>query len=174
VNHRRRIFVELPLAMGLLVPVALAQKPPAPPAPPSTTPSRPTTPAPSSSPPGQPEVDLVMFLMGRVATDDGTAVPNDVLVERICNASVRQQVHATSRGDFSMQMGSMADSFLDASASGDRASQDGVARKTSRTGIPRRELANCELRASASGFHSSSSTLWTSLLSAAALTWELS
>ena len=154
-NHRRRIFVELPLAMGLLVPVALAQKPPAPPAPPSTTPSRPPTPAPSNSQPGQPEVDLVMFLMGRVATDDGTAVPNDVLVERICNASVRQQVHATSRGDFSMQMGSMADSFLDASASGDRASQDGVARKTSRTGIPRRELANCELRASASGFHSS-------------------
>jgi len=49
-------------------------------------------------------VDLVMFLMGRVATNDGTAVPNDVLVERICNANVRQQVHATSRGDFSMQM----------------------------------------------------------------------
>jgi len=58
-----------------------------------------------------------MFLMGRVATNDGTAVPNDVLVERICNANVRQQVHATSRGDFSMQMGSMTDSFLDASAS---------------------------------------------------------
>src|SRR6266850_658650 len=88
--------------MGLLVPVAVAQKPPAPPAPPSTTPSRPTTPAPSSSPPGQPEMDLVMFLMGRVATDDGTAVPNDVLVERICNASVRQQVHATSRGSINV------------------------------------------------------------------------
>ena len=96
-----------------------------------------------------------MFLMGRVATNDGTAVPNDVLVERICNASVRQQVHATSRGDFSMQMGSMTDSFLDASASGNRGLQDGVANKASRTGISRRELANCELRASASGFHSS-------------------
>jgi tetratricopeptide (TPR) repeat protein len=97
-------------------------------------------------------VDLVTFLLGRVATGDGTPVPNDVLVERICNASVRQQVHATSRGDFSMQMGSMADSFLD--ASGDRPSQDGVASNASRTGISRRELANCELRASASGFHS--------------------
>src|SRR5260221_12767744 len=141
--------------MGLLVPVALAQKPPAPaPAPPSsTTPGRPATPSPSSSQPGQPEVDLVMFLQGRVATGDGTPVPNDVLVERICNARVRQQVHATSRGDFSMQMGSMADSFLD--ASGDWASRDGVANKASRTGISRRELANCELRASASGFHSS-------------------
>jgi hypothetical protein len=156
-SHRSSIFVELALAMGLLVPVASAQKPPAPaPAPPpSTTPGRSATPAPSSSQPGQPEVDLVTFLLGRVATGDGTPVPNDVLVERICNATVRQQVHATSRGDFSMQMGSMADSFLDASASGgDRASQDGVASNTSRTGITRRELANCDLRASASGFHS--------------------
>jgi len=118
-SHRRRIFVELAIAMGLLVPVTVAQKPPAPaPAPPPPTPpSRPRLPSPSSQP-GQPEVDLVMFLMGRVATNDGTAVPNDVLVERICNANVRQQVHATSRGDFSMQMGSMTDSFLDASASG--------------------------------------------------------
>src|ERR1700694_1620871 len=141
--------------MGLLVPVAWAQKPPAPAPPPSAPPSRPATPLPPSSQPGQPEMDLVMFLQGRVATNDGTAVPNDVLVERICNANVRQQVHATSRGDFSMQMGSMADSCLDASAGGDRTSQDGAASKASRTGISRRELANCELRASASGFHSS-------------------
>jgi hypothetical protein len=33
-----------------------------------------------------------MFLIGRVATDDGTPVPNDVLVERVCNAAVRQQI----------------------------------------------------------------------------------
>ena len=154
-SHRIRIFVLLAIAMALLVPVTVAQKPPAPsPAPPpSAPPSRPATPLPPSSQPGQPELDLVTFLLGRVATNDGTAVPNDVLVERICNANVRQQVHATSRGDFSMQIGSMADSFLDASASGDRGSQDGAASKASRTGISRRELANCELRASASGFH---------------------
>jgi TolA-binding protein len=99
-----------------------------------------------------------MFLRGRVATDDGTPVPNNVLVERMCNASVRQQVDATSRGDFSMEMGAMTDSFLDASASGDRGLQDGVASKAPRmgiSGISRRELANCELRASVSGFHSS-------------------
>jgi hypothetical protein len=154
-SHRIRIFVVLAIAMALHVPVTVAQKPPAPsPAPPpSAPPSRPATPLPPSSQPGQPELDLVTFLLGRVATNDGTAVPNDVLVERICNANVRQQVHATSRGDFSMQIGSMADSFLDASASGDRGSQDGAASKASRTGISRRELANCELRASASGFH---------------------
>jgi hypothetical protein len=56
-----------------------------------------------------------MFLLGRVATDDGTPVPHDVMVERVCNARVRQQVYATSRGDFSMELGSMTDSYLDAS-----------------------------------------------------------
>jgi hypothetical protein len=94
-----------------------------------------------------------MFLRGRVATHDGAPVPHDALVERVCNNSVRQQVYTSPHGDFSMQLGSRADSFLD--ASGDRASQDGVAGKDSAMGVSRRELTNCELRASASGFHSS-------------------
>jgi len=97
--------------------------------------------------------DLVTFLRGRVATHDGAPVPHDVLVERVCNNRVRQQVYASPQGDFSMQLGSRADSFLD--ASGDPASQSGAARKNSDMGISRRQLANCELRASASGFHSS-------------------
>jgi Tetratricopeptide repeat len=92
-----------------------------------------------------------MLLQGRVATSDGTSVPNDVLVERVCNARVRQQVHTNSRGDFSMQLGSRVDSIVD--ASGDGPSQDGG--KDSELGIPRRELANCELRATVSGFSSS-------------------
>jgi tetratricopeptide (TPR) repeat protein len=94
-----------------------------------------------------------MFLQGRVATNDGTSMPNDVLVERVCNAKVRQQVHANSRGDFSMQLGSKFDSMLDASGSGP--SQDSLSSKNSEMGIPRRELANCELRASIAGFRSS-------------------
>lgn len=98
-----------------------------------------------------------MFLMGRVATDDGTPVPHDVVVERVCNDRVRQQVHVSSRGDFSMQMGGMADVFLDASADGrpDRASQYGAPDRGLQMGIPRRELMNCELRASVAGFRSS-------------------
>jgi hypothetical protein len=157
VRSRLRTFVELALAMALLVPTALAQKPPAPGPPPSTQPGRPTTPAPPISQPRQPPEDLVMYLIGQVATDDGTPIPHDVVVERVCNGSVRQQVHATSRGDFSMQMGSMADTFVDASGDSqtDRASHDGVAGRVSQMGIPRRELMNCELRASVSGFRSS-------------------
>jgi len=161
-NPRMRIFLHLALAMGLLVPVAFAQKPPAPAPPPSgpppsPQPSRPSPSTPSGMPPIQPREDMVMFLLGRVATDDGTPVPHDVLVERVCNARVRQQVYATSHGDFSMELGSMADSYLDASGDGslDRFPQSSQRSKVLGTGIPRLELTNCELRATVSGFHSS-------------------
>ncbi len=150
-SHRIRTFVVLAITMALLVPVTVAQKPPAPAPPPSTPPSRSATPSPPSSEPSQPRENLVMFLQGRVATNDGTPVPNNVMVERVCNNRVRQEVYASPHGDFSMQLGSRVDSFLD--ASGDRTSQYGVASKDSVMGIPRRELTNCELRASASGFH---------------------
>src|SRR5512136_1461160 len=138
-SRRWRIFVVLVLAMPLLVPVTVAQKPPAPAPPPppspSTPPSRPANSPPPGSEPIQPTGDLVMFLRGHVATDDGTPVPFDVLVERVCNNNVRQQLHASSNGDFSMQLGSRADSFLD--ASGGTTSQSGVADNDSVLGIAR-------------------------------------
>jgi Tetratricopeptide repeat len=155
-GHRMRIFVVLAIAIALLVPVTVAQKPPAPapPPPPSPSgpPSHPATPLPPSSEPSQPREDLVMFLRGRVATHDGAPVPNDVLVERVCNNRVRQEVYASPHGDFSMQLGSRAGSFPE--ASDDPTSPYGVASKDSVMGISRRELTNCELRVSASGFRS--------------------
>jgi tetratricopeptide (TPR) repeat protein len=151
-HPRVRIFVVLALATGLLVPVAWAQKPPAPRPPPSAPPGPATTPIPSSTLSGQPRTDLVMFLLGRVATDDGTPVPYDALVERVCNARVRQQVYANSGGDFRMDLGSRADSYID--ATGDGTPQYGQASSVPEAGIPRRELMNCELRATVSGFQS--------------------
>lgn len=140
--------------MGFLAPVAWGQKPPAPNPPPTPPPNRPTfNPDLINSQPTEPRENYILFLQGRVATTDGTTLPNDVVVERICNAKVRQQVHATSRGDFSMQLGSKFDSILD--ASGEGPSQSALSNKNSDLGIPRRELANCELRASISGFSSS-------------------
>jgi len=103
------------------------------------------------------EGDLVVFLRGRIATSDGTSLPNDTMVERVCNESVRQQVYATPQGDFSMQMESRFDSFLD--ASGGPAPQEPAAKRVATGGIPRRELMNCELRASAAGFRSNSISL---------------
>jgi len=157
VNSRMRIFVAFGLAMGLLCPVAFAQKPPAPPPPPSgppkTPPSQPGNPvSPSAQPSSEPETDFVMFLTGNVAADDGSRLPSNVMVERVCNAKVRQQVYASPAGDFSMQLGSVIDSTLDASANG--SSQSVLSGKYSETGIPREQLASCELRAQAPGFRS--------------------
>ncbi len=90
--------------------------------------------------------------MGRVKTSDATAVPTDAIVERICNGSVRQQVHAALNGEFSMQLGSQNDSMLD--ATGDPAARGAVNNQNPETGISRQALANCELRASVSGFSS--------------------
>jgi tetratricopeptide (TPR) repeat protein len=147
-----RISIVVAPAMALLVPVAVAQKPSAPTPPVSSAPTRPETPTPANAAPSQPTEGRVMFIRGRVATEDSTHIPNDVLVERVCNQGVRQQVYASTLGDFTMQLGSKADSFLD--ATGDRASQGSDNGEDSVMGIPRRELMNCELRTSASGFHS--------------------
>ena len=158
-NHSRLNLIAMGLVIGLLGPVALAQKPPAPAPPPPSKPTQPASPAPGSSQPIEPSVqdDLVLFLLGRIATTDGTSLPNDTLVERICNNIVVQQVYASPRGDFTMQMGSRFGSFVD--ASGGPAMQERVANKVSREGIPRHDLMNCELRASAAGFRSNSVSL---------------
>jgi tetratricopeptide (TPR) repeat protein len=148
----KRILAALAFAVGLLAPIASAQKPPTPPSGPPSPPSRPVTPSPTIMRPTQPETDFVMFLMGRIATNDGTPIPHDVLVERICSERVRQQVYASPNGDFSMQMGSKNDSFVDATA--DAPSPERVNNKTSLGGIPRSELTKCELQASAAGFRS--------------------
>src|ERR1051325_6773357 len=96
-SHRMRILAFLALSTSLLVPVSAAQKPPAPAPPPPPPPSHPshnpTTPLPRGVDQTQPRGNLVLFLSGRVATNDNTPVPNDVLVERVCNANVRQQVY---------------------------------------------------------------------------------
>jgi len=156
-----RILVLVAIAMTFLAPDAAAQKPPAPaptPAPPtSTQPGRTGIPgSPSMDPtnPTQPQDDLVMFLRGRIATNDGSAIPINLMIERVCNNRARQEVYASQHGDFSMQLGSRNDSFPEGSA--DPASPyDNTARRDLDMGIPRRYLKNCELRASGPGFRPS-------------------
>ena len=97
---------------------------------------------------------MVTFLGGRIATNDATAVPNDMLVERVCNDKVRQQVYAAPNGEFSMQLGSRTDTVIDASAEPDAVV--GLPRNhPTMMGVPRQDLRNCDLRTSASGFRTS-------------------
>jgi hypothetical protein len=157
-HYRTRSFVVTALGVALAAQLTLAQKPPAPTPAPRPTPSPQPTNIPNTAPfpnsdPTQQYTDRVLYIRGRVATSDGTPVPHDAVVERVCNSKVRQQVHASSRGDFSMELGSKVDSFVDASSDGSR---DPRLNNDSTMGIPRRELMNCELRASVSGFRSGS------------------
>src|ERR1700730_7638477 len=112
-SHRVRSFLLIAIATALLAPVTLAQRPPAPapaPPPPPSVPSSRSGPISSpTSDPTQPREDLVMVLRGRVTIQGGSVVPNDMLVERVCNNRTRQQVYASSHGDFSMQLGSRID-----------------------------------------------------------------
>jgi thioredoxin-like negative regulator of GroEL len=91
--------------------------------------------------------------MGRVRTGDGSAIPNDMLVERVCNNRVRQQIYAAPNGEFSMQLGSKANTYVDASADANAPYEYNS--KVSMNGIPKSELTTCELRTSAAGFRPS-------------------
>jgi tetratricopeptide (TPR) repeat protein len=73
-----------------------------------------------------------------------------MMIERVCNDKVRQQVYAAPNGDFSMQLDSRSDTVIDATAEPD--SPVRPSRIDPTMGIPRQDLRNCELRASASGF----------------------
>src|SRR5215471_1679618 len=157
-HYQTRIFVVAALGVALAAPLTLAQKPPAPAPAPRPTPSPQPAGIPNTAPfpnsdPTQQYTDRVLYIRGRVATSDGTPVPHDAVVERVCNSKVRQQVHASTRGDFSMELGSKVDSFVDASSDGSR---DPRLNNNSTMGIARRDLMNCELKASVSGFRSGS------------------
>lgn len=158
--HPIRIFGAA-LALFIATPMALAQKPSGPSSGPAPQPSpgrgaASTSNLPSTQP--EPGADqFVMFIRGRIAISDGTPVPHDMLVERVCNNSVLQQVYPAPSGDFSMQLGSMSQTVVD--ATGELTPQFGSNNKNSDMGIPRRELQNCEVRVSGSGFRSDSINL---------------
>lgn len=160
-KHRISIAGVL-FALALLPRFAFAQKPSGPAPGPAPQPSSGGRGAASSSTlpsmqPDQSSDQLVMFIRGRVAISDGTPVPNDLLVERVCNSSVLQQTYPAPSGDFSMQLGSMSQTVVD--ATGDLTPQFGTPNKNSEMGIPRRYLQNCEMRVSASGFRSDTISL---------------
>jgi hypothetical protein len=157
-NYQKSIFIVAAFNVALAAPLVLAQKPPTPAPTPRPTPApqpsaTSTAPFPNSAP-TQPYGDLVLLIQGRIATNDGAPIPLDAIVERVCNNKVRQQTHVSIHGDFSMDLGSKVDSFLD--ASGDGTARDARKADNSTMGIPRRELMNCEVRASVAGFRSGS------------------
>jgi tetratricopeptide (TPR) repeat protein len=128
----------------------------------------PNIPSPSSQPSvrsvPQPEQRRPMFIRGRVMLDDGTMPTERVVIERVCNGHARREGDADSRGYFSFQLGGDLEVLQDASVGGPTFDVSGTAFPgsnpgvsgdlTPNSGVSRRDLLGCELRASLPGYRS--------------------
>jgi tetratricopeptide (TPR) repeat protein len=112
-----------------------------------------------------------IYLTGRVAIDDGSALPGPVTIERVCNGSTHTEGYTDMKGTFGIQFGNEAGVFQDATDSPSRSSMSGTpmggggASGSSgggsnsgmgMSGSQDRMMMNCELRAKLPGFRSQS------------------
>ena len=163
---RQRKPEVLLLVVLLIVPRALSQKG-SPTPPPTTTPRGPTTTPPPSSqiPPLGGTTDLVMFINGKVAMDDGSSLPSNILIDRICSGQTRQQVHADLKGNFTFQLGSrFTEVTSDVSVSPQFGSVIGGSQtnnygSSTQMGVSRQVLWSCEISAQTNGIRSAAVNL---------------
>ena len=106
-----------------------------------------------------PDMQRPIFLSGKVVLDDGTAPPEPVVVERVCNGQPRPEGYTDSKGRFSFQLGQNMGMIPDASVGSAADSMGGFGSTSgsfgrSRTGVTERDLMGCELRATLPGFRS--------------------
>jgi len=95
--------------------------------------------------------NTMVFLSGKVITNDGSALTESVPIQTVCKGQKRTETHTDSHGSFSFQFGSR----FGASADGDFDAESPV--RNSIGGRPeRRDLHDCELQASLAGFTSDS------------------
>lgn len=89
------------------------------------------------------------FFYGKVAMADGTALPTQVVIERVCGGSPRPQAYADARGDFSFQVGQTQDMMPDATSS----ASNGIGQTRATPQLNALPFA-CDLRASLPGYRS--------------------
>lgn len=105
-----------------------------------------------------------IFLTGRIMMDDGSELPRNVAIERVCGNNPHIEGHTDSKGYFSIELGARnVDALQDASTSGlDDFGGFGAQRNGGGNGIggfSQQALFNCELRAQAAGFQSQTVSL---------------
>jgi tetratricopeptide (TPR) repeat protein len=106
-----------------------------------------------------------IFLTGRVMIDDGTPLPEGVVIQRVCGGSPHAEGYTDSKGFFGIELGSKNSVMQDASEFGSGPgfgsaqngapgqSQSGV-NSGSSTGFSDRKYLNCELQAKLPGYRS--------------------
>ncbi len=111
--------------------------------------------SPNSTFPG--DTSRPIFLTGKVTLSDGSALPEQVLIERICNGSPHPETRTDMKGHFSFSLGQNNGMFTDASEASASGPRGTMGNGTS--GVRTTDFANCEIRASLPGFRSDSVSL---------------
>src|SRR5258708_9029080 len=130
--------------------------------------ARPTSPTPRTNNTNTDALNRSVYLSGKVLMDDGSAAPEPVVIERVCNGAPRAEGYTDSKGRFSFQLGqsqamTQDASYDDTGTSGPQTNAPGRRNSTAMGngpvgGAPRgnvgQALAGCELRGSLAGFKS--------------------
>lgn len=106
-----------------------------------------------------------IFVTGRVMIDDGTPLPDAVVIQRVCAGSPHAEGYTDSKGFFGIELGSKNGVMQDASefesGPGFGSRQSGVPGQSqsgmnsgSASGFPDRKYLNCELQAKLAGYRS--------------------
>jgi tetratricopeptide (TPR) repeat protein len=171
-NHILRGLFGLVISLSVASQPALSQHPPAAGAGGASAGGgmgRPTSPTPRNNNTNPDALNRPSYLSGKVLMADGTAPPEPVVIERVCNGSPRAEGYTDSKGRFSFQVGQNQGVTQDAS-------YDGMGTNGLQTNAPARRsntapmggdpigggqrgnagqgFVGCELRASLAGFKS--------------------
>jgi tetratricopeptide (TPR) repeat protein len=83
--------------------------------------------------------------------EDGSAPPERIPIERLCNGTSRREAYTDAEGDFQFELGQDSET-QDASDSSRRSFGSNTANSGVSSGVSRREMQTCELRATFPGF----------------------
>jgi TolA-binding protein len=131
---------------------------------------RSTTNLPGATTTTTPGMPRPIFLNGRVAIDDGSALPEPVAILRVCSGNPHTEGYTDSSGNFGIELGNESGVMQDASETGGAGLNQGV--PTANSGVPTgtpgtsaagmgnpggtRRYMNCEIQARLTGFRSQS------------------
>ncbi len=128
---------------------------------PVRSPSLPSTPSTSGSTPSSVANQRPVFITGKVMADDGSPLPMNVVIQKVCGGSARSVAYTDGRGQFSFQWGQTQGFLPDASESAGGRSSGGFGSAQSAGGLNplagdpfATQFTNCEIRAQLAGFRS--------------------
>ncbi len=111
----------------------------------------------------QQQKQLLPLISGSVVTDDGSPLPPNIVIERVCGGQPHRETYLNTGGFFSYQIGVDNPAMMDASSGHMGSSWDPMATNENSMGgmtIGNNNLwIGCELRASATGYRSTTVTL---------------